>query len=495
MKKMLHTLLMTAVIFASWPSCAHQSGMQPLPRNAFLRQEYAFMRPDMLYEAKGQAMNETAAAEHIEAKRSQATAQLLVSNGAKVGGVISFVLFLFNYKINREAHQSPHEILLWPLIWSMQYSEVALDMLSFTWKAAKDTYCKTFPTIMDPLGFCVVELLPDQLTAFEVKLMTQWDRFPENKRLQLGNMVFDLRRGHVQDTTASFAALSNALSLPTTAKELVYNPTILNETLKGLEPSLISSLKATAIRHYRQSSAKAGRKTSLFFEGPQGTGKTAAARNLAKSLGLDFCEINYSDPQSSLMGSDKAMGKIAECMIQTKATNPVIILNEVDRGLSPAALAELLILSDPNQTELTDNFLGISIPLNRVMIIYAVNNPIPDDAFQDRVRALRFNGFSLDYRMEYASGLYLSQLLEQYPDLNITQEEMLPLVKNWGQALNTTEREANITLGSMRAVEKSVDDIFFKLDVEKYENKPLQEEVSSLAPEQTESPVDKKDEL
>ena len=173
------------------------------------------------------------------------------------------------------------------------------------------------------------------------------------------------------------------------------------------------------------------------------------------------------------------MGKIAECMIAVNATNPVIILNEVDRSLSRTKdgrlspknekLAELLVLSDPNQAELTDHFLGIPVPLDRAMIIYAVNNPIDDKAFLDRVRSFFFPGFALDYRINYANTTYVDNLIHEKSELGITRADMVPLVNAWAQNLTETEKANNITLGSMRDVEKHIEDLLFNLASERYE--------------------------
>ena len=221
MKKALHTLLLSIFLLTSSLSHGHQ-GMQPLPRNAFLRREYGFLRPEMLYGACA-SPNKDVAASCLETERSDATNRFITAHGFKVGLAVGSVLFAFKRLVNPKQHQSPFEVLVWPLIWAMGYADTVLDVSSFIFKEIKIFLCKSMDPLMDPLGFCPMEVVPDLLTSLEVKLLTQWSQFPYNKKLQLGNMIFDLRRGDVQDTTASFAALTNALSLPMEPRELTFN--------------------------------------------------------------------------------------------------------------------------------------------------------------------------------------------------------------------------------------------------------------------------------
>ena len=235
---------------------------------------------------------------------------------------------------------------------------------------------------------------------------------------------------------------------------------------------MIKGLTGAARLHYLQGRSDKGKKTSLTFKGPQGTGKTAAARVLAEALGLNFCEISYGP--AALFGTHETMGKVAECLNQSNATNPVIIINEVDLTLAarPDLMAELLLFSDPNQEEMMDHFLGINVPLSRCMIIYAVNdytpgNPINNEAFKSRATTLYFHGFEMEYRFQHATGPYLERLLQDFSQEGISKEDMIPAIGHWFQSLRAEEQAYNVTLGSMRDVELAVDRIFGGLSAER----------------------------
>ena len=438
------------------------------PKNPFLRNEYEYMHQSGYDIGKLDCDNHSASV-HLQQERLKASLFFLGANALKAGMVASAVVVgLKKFEVAGQYH-SWVSVLVFPFIWIANFPQAVMDIASLSWDAGKSAICQYTLSYFGSISLCKTLLKEDPLTALEIQLIIQWGKLPYNKQLQLVNGIFDLRRGQVQDTTHTFTALTNALSLPSTIQPPKLDLSLLKTSLEGLDLELVEALMAVATRHAMQSASKKGKKTSLFFEGPQGVGKTAAGRAVAKALGLGFCEISYAESGTTLMGTSQAMGKIAECMIRTKTINPVIILNEADRGLSAGGLAELLLLSDPNQTEVVDNFMSMSIPLDRLMVVYTANNPIEDLAFKDRVLSFFFKGFSIDYRLAYAKGAYLNSLLAQYEGHHTAAKDINPLIDQWGETLKQEESKSNVTHGSMRAVEKAVDQIFFTFQMRRQE--------------------------
>lgn len=222
--------------------------------------------------------------------------------------------------------------------------------------------------------------------------------------------------------------LEFALSLPW-KKEEVFDPDlkesrdILDERHAGMEKVKERILQHLAVMKLRKSM----KGSAILLVGPPGTGKTSLGKSIAKALHRPYTRLALGGirDESEIRGHRRTYvgamsGRVLKAMKQAGATNPVMILDELDKmmagGFSGDPSAAMLEVLDPEQNDtFTDHYLDLPYDLSDVMFIATANSldsiPAP---LLDRMEVITLSSYTPSEKFLIAKDHLLPEVLQDH---------------------------------------------------------------------------------
>ncbi len=210
--------------------------------------------------------------------------------------------------------------------------------------------------------------------------------------------------------------------------------------LKKVKERIIQQLAVMNLKHRQQGSI-------LLFVGAPGTGKTSIGRSIAKALGRKYVRVSLGGvrDEADIRGHRRTYigampGRIMDGIARSGVSNPVMVLDEVDKlsasynGDPASALLEVL---DPEQNStFTDHYMNVPYDLSDVMFICTANttDTIPEPLL-NRMEVIRFTGYTPKEKQQIAKRHLLPKAMEEAGlmtgQLTVSDETLGALVSDY----------------------------------------------------------------
>jgi ATP-dependent Lon protease len=248
--------------------------------------------------------------------------------------------------------------------------------------------------------------------------------------------------------------------------DIVAAEKILNEDHYGLEKVKERIIEYLAV----QARSPKVRGPILCLVGPPGVGKTSLGKSVARATGRNFVRMSLGGvrDEAEIRGHRRTYigsmpGKVIQGMKKAKTSNPLFLLDEIDklgadwRGDPSSALLEVL---DPEQNStFQDHYLEVDYDLSDVMFVTTANSLRMPQPLMDRMEIIRIPGYTEDEKVEIAKRHLIPKQAEAHGlkkgEWEVTEDAVRDLIRYYTReaGVRNLERElANLARKSVKEI-------------------------------------------